>query len=262
MASKKSFILYADYRQHLEILSDEEKGQLFMAIFDYAEGLEPTGLSGASRMAFSFIRAQIDRDTEKYQATCERNRSNGSKGGRPPKPTETQTEAKKPSGFCENPSKPNDNRTEAKKPDNDTGPETDLETDPENGFENDTSTPTGVSQPSVPFGEIMKLYNEICVSLPKIKNIDGQRRKAVAARWRTHKEIEVFKELFQATEASGFLKGNNDRNWNADFDWIMKPTNFSKVLEGKYKNKGGRDSGRDIIQAPTLTGFKSAFDDE
>jgi hypothetical protein len=117
------------------------------------------------------------------------------------------------------------------------------------------------SQSPVPFGEIMKLYNEICVSLPKIKNIDGQRRKAVAARWRTYKTIETFKELFQATEGSDFLKGSNDRNWNADFDWIMKPNNFSKVLEGKYANKKGGETsgaGNGISSFRPSTGFKKA----
>ncbi|MBZ4646347.1 MAG: hypothetical protein JG777_1836 [Clostridia bacterium] len=37
MSTKKSFILYHDYRQHLELLSDEEKGKLLMALFDYSE---------------------------------------------------------------------------------------------------------------------------------------------------------------------------------------------------------------------------------
>ena len=34
---KSSFVLYFDLRTPLELLSDEEKGRLFTAIFDYAE---------------------------------------------------------------------------------------------------------------------------------------------------------------------------------------------------------------------------------
>lgn len=89
---------------------------------------------------------------------------------------------------------------------------------------------------SVPFEKIKELYNSICVSFPKIKVIDGERKKAVSARWRTYKSLEVFEELFTKTEASEFMRGANDRNWTADFDWIMKPTNMAKVLEGKYDN--------------------------
>lgn len=89
---------------------------------------------------------------------------------------------------------------------------------------------------SVPFEKIKELYNTICKSFPKIKVIDGERRKAVSARWKTYSSIEVFEELFSKTQASDFMKGSNDRNWTADFDWVMKPTNMAKVLEGKYDN--------------------------
>ena len=40
--------------------------------------------------------------------------------------------------------------------------------------------------------------------------------------------------FFEKAEASEFLKGENDRAWTADFDWLIRPTNMSKVLEGKY----------------------------
>ena len=36
---------------------------------------------------------------------------------------------------------------------------------------------------------------------------------------------------------SDFLNGKNDNNWKADFEWIFLPTNFVKILEGKYTNK-------------------------
>lgn len=66
MDDKKSFVLYIDYRQHLDLLSDEERGQFLTALFDYVElGVTPE-LTGASLMAFSFIRAQIDRDNDKW----------------------------------------------------------------------------------------------------------------------------------------------------------------------------------------------------
>jgi hypothetical protein len=34
---------------------------------------------------------------------------------------------------------------------------------------------------------------------------------------------------------SEFLNGKNDKVWKADFEWIMRPTNFVKIMEGKYK---------------------------
>ena len=45
---------------------------------------------------------------------------------------------------------------------------------------------------------------------------------------------EDFKTLFEKAEASRFLKGANDRNWSATFDWLITDTNMAKVLDGNY----------------------------
>ena len=46
MSEKKAFMLYLDYKQHLELLTDAERGMLMMALFDYAaDKTEPTTLT-------------------------------------------------------------------------------------------------------------------------------------------------------------------------------------------------------------------------
>ena len=136
MADKKSFVLYCDYKKHFALLPAEDQGRLLMAIFDYVEtGAEPA-LESSSLMAFSFIRAQLDRDIEKYNEICRKRKEAGSRGGRPSKAegkSENQTEAKKANGFSEN-------QTEAKKTDNDTV------TDTENVTDNDTFYNKGNSE--------------------------------------------------------------------------------------------------------------------
>lgn len=82
---KASFLMYLDYKEHLNLLSDEQVGQLIRAIYHYEETGEIPQLEGMIKMAFSFIKAQLDRDREKYQAKCEKNRENAKKGGRPKK---------------------------------------------------------------------------------------------------------------------------------------------------------------------------------
>lgn len=52
--------------------------------------------------------------------------------------------------------------------------------------------------------------------------------------------------IFQAIEnvsKSNFLKGQNDRGWIITFDWLIKPNNFIKVLEGNYTNHEGGNNG-------------------
>ena len=81
MDGKKSFILYCNIGQHLELLSNEDAGLLFKGIVHYADSGEPPELPPMAAMAFSFIQAQIDRDQEKWNATREKRRAAGKVGG-------------------------------------------------------------------------------------------------------------------------------------------------------------------------------------
>lgn len=81
-AVKESFILYTKYKRQFELLSNEKRGELIMAIFEYVETREPPVLDGTLAMAFSFIRADIDSNLTKWEETCRKRAAAGSKGGR------------------------------------------------------------------------------------------------------------------------------------------------------------------------------------
>ena len=62
--------------------------------------------------------------------------------------------------------------------------------------------------------------------------------------------IEKVIEAIESINNSDFLKGQNDRAWIITFDWLIKPNNFTKVLEGNYLNKGGTNgSTREDIKS-------------
>lgn len=82
---KASFLMYLDYEDQFNIMTDEQIGQLMRAIIKYEKTGEVPNLDGMLKMAFSFIKTQLDRDREKYEARCEKNRENAKKGGRPRK---------------------------------------------------------------------------------------------------------------------------------------------------------------------------------
>jgi len=84
--SKNNFILYKDYKPHIDMLSDEQAGKLFKAIFEYVDGRTKITLDPITNMAFSFIKNNLERDLVKYKNIVERNRNNGLKGGRPKNP--------------------------------------------------------------------------------------------------------------------------------------------------------------------------------
>lgn len=82
---KNSFLIYLDYEEQFDLLTDEQIGQLMRAIMKYEKTKEIPQLDGMLKMAFSFIKTQLDRDRKKYEKKCERNKENGAKGGRPKK---------------------------------------------------------------------------------------------------------------------------------------------------------------------------------
>lgn len=99
--------------------------------------------------------------------------------------------------------------------------------------------PPAPSKKNVDIQSIIDLYHTICISFPKIRSLSEARKKAIKARLNTY-TLEDFKTLFEKAEASSFLKGSNDRNWTATFDWLIKDANMAKVLEDNYADKPGR----------------------
>ena len=83
MAKKKAFVLYADMRDRMAMLNNEEAGILFKAILDYAADGRP--LSTNNRLleyAFSEIKQQLDRDADKYEEKRLKRAEAGAKGAR------------------------------------------------------------------------------------------------------------------------------------------------------------------------------------
>ena len=85
----------------------------------------------------------------------------------------------------------------------------------------------------VDYQQIADMYNDTCVSFPRLKSLSESRKKAIRARLKTY-TIEDFKKMFKKAESSAFLKGGNDRNWSATFDWMIKDSNMAKILDGNY----------------------------
>jgi len=90
------------------------------------------------------------------------------------------------------------------------------------------------------FSKIVNLYNQICKSFPSVKSVTEARKKAIRARFSAGFTEDDFRTMFEKAEGSRFLKGGNDRNWTADFDWMLKDSNMAKILEGKYDNRPGQ----------------------
>lgn len=88
------------------------------------------------------------------------------------------------------------------------------------------------------YQRIADLYNEICVSYPRLRSLSEARKKTIKARMNTYTEDD-FRILFEKAEASSFMKGQNKRKWRATFDWMICDANMAKVLDGNYDDSSG-----------------------
>ena len=112
------------------------------------------------------------------------------------------------------------------------------------GIEDTADEPPAPPSHSVPYEEIKNLYNTLCPSFPKCTALSDARKKAIKARMSSGYSLDDFKTLFTKAENSSFLKGKNDRNWRASFDWLLKDANMAKVLDGNYDDaRGAKPNG-------------------
>jgi hypothetical protein len=70
-------------------------------------------------------------------------------------------------------------------------------------------------------------------AIPHMTALTGERLKALRARCREHGKEQVVKVIRMASSLP-FLNGAGDKGWVASIDWLLKPNNFTKVLEGTY----------------------------
>ncbi len=73
---RESFVLYTEYRENIEMLNMKQRGVLLTNIMKYSQDEQLLEMDAVTSMAFSFIKKKLDKDNEKYERTCVRNRQN------------------------------------------------------------------------------------------------------------------------------------------------------------------------------------------
>lgn len=70
----------------------------------------------------------------------------------------------------------------------------------------------------------------------------SKRYQSLVARIKEYSLDDVLKAIENVSQ-SKFLKGDNNKSWIITFDWLVKPNNFPKVLEGNYNNTENMTGG-------------------
>ena len=180
-----------------------------------------------------WFHAKCDGLIQQYHAMAEKNRANGRLGGRKKNPVGIQVAT--------------DSQPIAKATINDK-----LETN--NHKNTDICPPDGGPEVKIPdcnHQAVIDLYHQQLPTLRRVEVWNAARQGYLRQRWRevaaelgkdkpttASAVLDWFNDFFGHIQKSRFLVGkvnNKDgRAFTADLEWILKPSNFAKIVEGKY----------------------------
>ena len=230
MEERDSMVMYRSFVEAVRDLPAEQFKDAMLAILDYGlDGTEKEDTTGVSKIVLTMAKPMIDKNNQRYH--------NGRKGGRPKTKQDTVEKTEKPMvsnsetyGYDnENDSKPNVNEYV-----NDNVNDNAYVNVNDNAYAN-TEKVANATKERVPYQDVVEDFNNICKTLPRVTKLTDARRKVIKARFKDH-GLAGIQTVFEKAESSDFLSGRNG-GWSASFDWLMKPSNFQKVIEGNYDNE-------------------------
>ena len=122
------------------------------------------------------------------------------------------------------------------------------------------------------FDEIISFFNQQMTgkTIPQVALKTPERRQAFERLIaQTGVDMDSVKQAIMNAAASDFLNGKGQKGWIADFDWIMVPQHFQKVLENFYRNKqvtqtygttNGYQDPRRGVEASRTDSFAAGYD--
>jgi len=91
-----------------------------------------------------------------------------------------------------------------------------------------------------PHQEIINLYHEVLPEMAKIKSWPPTLQKILRTRWKEEpdrKNLAWWRSYFEYVRESPFLMGGKT-DFIADLEWIIRPTNMTKIINGRYHSRG------------------------
>ena len=106
--------------------------------------------------------------------------------------------------------------------------------------------------PACPHEQILAAWGEHCSFAPQPRTWDATRKAKMLSRWRAgfeilHRDtgkplytdeesgIEWWGRFFRYIKTQTFLP---DAEWSFTLDWVIKPANFAKIIDGAYQIRG------------------------
>lgn len=93
--------------------------------------------------------------------------------------------------------------------------------------------------PKCPVRRIVALYHEELPELPPVHELPEQTVRMIRQRWRSSPErqtLDWWRGFFEYIRRCPFLMGEKT-DFTADLLWIVRPTNFAKIVNGNYEER-------------------------
>ena len=132
----------------------------------------------------------------------------------------------------------------------------------------DAEPPDKKQKDEIDFKAFLQFFNKTVKGshIPEIRILTDRRKEMLNARLKEY-DKQALVEVVQKAADSNFLNGGGDKPFVATFDWIFRPNNFPKVLEGNYDNRTSSNYGqheqprRTIYQTQQLANISAAEQD-
>jgi hypothetical protein len=105
----------------------------------------------------------------------------------------------------------------------------------------DDEQPPKIGKSKCPVQAIVDLFNRTIPEFPRVVMLTKDRVAKITARWNdsdVHQDLGFWAEYFAQVRGSKFLMGEvaaaGGSPFRCNFDWLIAPSNFVKVVEGNY----------------------------
>lgn len=228
---RETFIFYRSFRDAFNALDKDVRLRMYEAVINYGLDLIEPHFEGIEKVLWTLIRPQLEANNKRFENGCKGGAPMGNQNARKQPKDNRETTKKQPRNNQKQPNNNNNN--------NNNENVNDIRTLKTSFKVSSFGANDAPADPKIDFEKIKGSWNDEAQKshslMPKLRSMQKQRQKQIAARIREYGE-EVFFDAMKKAVASDFLNGKNRRGWIASFDWFVKPTNFAKVVDGNYND--------------------------
>lgn len=183
-----------------------------------------------------FVQKRVEEELEAFRLRREVNRKLGAKGGKAKRQASGKRNASESLSDAEANDKPSHKPLAISQEATDVASiestVVDLSPEPAGPDSDD-------GMPRCPTKRIIGLYHEVLPELPPVQEFPEASVKMLRQRWRSDPErqsLDWWRGFFEYVSRCPFLMGERTE-FTADLLWLVRPTNFAKVVNGNYEER-------------------------